>query len=75
MICKYFTYLYLSHVFYNNHTNKYALTGKTDTERRRSYKPHIYLKRMYRVLFASINSETRQERRTEQEYHTGQMMT
>lgn len=37
------------------------------------YKPHIYLKRMYRVLFASINSETRQERRTEQEYHTEQI--
>jgi len=37
------------------------------------YKSHIYLKRMYRVLFASINSETRQERHTEQEYHTEQI--
>lgn len=49
---------------------KYLYSLKDNT-RRISYKPHIYLKRMYRVLFASINSETRQERRTEQEYHTG----
>lgn len=54
---------------------KHAVMENQLQYRRNSYKPHIYLKRMYRVLFASINSETRQERRTEQEYHTGQMMT
>ena len=37
-----------------------------------SYKPHILFKKDLQSFFcfASIISETRQERRTEQEYHT-----